>query len=146
MIVLVSFTSFWIDQNKTLARLFIVITSLLTMATMVSNLNKSLPITSYTKAIDIYTGICLTFVFLALLETCTVQFFNIGKRNSSGQSEETDKEQTHVEGDRFYVRMMKITKLEMNRLDLVAVIAFPSLFLIFNIAYWTRFIYISRTY
>jgi hypothetical protein len=66
--------SFWLDPNSIPARVSLGVTTLLTMATQISGINASLPPVSYTKAIDVWTGVCLTFVFGALLEFALVNY------------------------------------------------------------------------
>ncbi|XP_076062284.1 glutamate-gated chloride channel-like isoform X2 [Oratosquilla oratoria] len=74
MLVIVSWVSFWLDQNAVPARVSLGVTTLLTMSTQTSSINQSLPPVSYTKAIDVWTGVCLTFVFGALLEFALVNY------------------------------------------------------------------------
>lgn len=74
MLVIVSWVSFWLDPNAIPARVSLGVTTLLTMATQISGINSSLPPVSYTKAIDVWTGVCLTFVFGALLEFALVNY------------------------------------------------------------------------
>ncbi|XP_074601865.1 glutamate-gated chloride channel-like isoform X2 [Brevipalpus obovatus] len=74
MLVIVSWVSFWLDPNAIPARVTLGVTTLLTMATQISSINSSLPPVSYIKAIDVWTGVCLFFVFGALLEFALVNY------------------------------------------------------------------------
>ncbi|CAL4064227.1 unnamed protein product, partial [Meganyctiphanes norvegica] len=74
MLVIVSWVSFWLDPYAVSARVSLGVTTLLTMSTQNAGINQSLPPVSYTKAIDVWTGVCLTFVFGALLEFALVNY------------------------------------------------------------------------
>ncbi|XP_053206184.1 glutamate-gated chloride channel-like [Panonychus citri] len=74
MLVIVSWVSFWIDPNSAAARVLLGVTSLLTMSRQISGINASLPPVSYTKAVDVWTGCCLIFVFGALIEFAIVNY------------------------------------------------------------------------
>lgn len=85
MLVIVSWVSFWLDPNAIPARVSLGVTTLLTMATQISGINASLPPVSYTKAIDVWTGSCLTFVFGALLEFALVNYASRSDAHRAGR-------------------------------------------------------------
>uniref|UniRef100_A0A1I7SA22 Ig-like domain-containing protein n=1 Tax=Bursaphelenchus xylophilus TaxID=6326 RepID=A0A1I7SA22_BURXY len=74
MLVIVSWVSFWLPRTAVPARVTLGVTTLLTMTTQASGINAKLPPVSYSKAIDIWTGSCLTFIFGALLEFAFVTY------------------------------------------------------------------------
>jgi anionic glutamate receptor len=74
MLVIVSWVSFWLPRTAVPARVTLGVTTLLTMTTQASGINAKLPPVSYSKAIDIWTGSCLTFIFGALLEFAVVTY------------------------------------------------------------------------
>jgi len=74
MLVIVSWVSFWLDQSAVPARVSLGVTTLLTMATQTSSINQKLPPVSYMKALDVWTGVCLMFVFGALMEFALVNY------------------------------------------------------------------------
>uniref|UniRef100_A0A183FJG7 Ig-like domain-containing protein n=1 Tax=Heligmosomoides polygyrus TaxID=6339 RepID=A0A183FJG7_HELPZ len=84
MLVIVSWVSFWIDRTAVPARVTLGVTTLLTMTTQSSGMNAKLPPVAYIKAIDVWIGACLTFIFGALLEFAWVTY--IANRSSQGRS------------------------------------------------------------
>ncbi|CAL2045279.1 unnamed protein product [Caenorhabditis brenneri] len=92
MLVIVSWVSFWLDRGAVPARVTLGVTTLLTMTTQASGINAKLPPVSYTKAIDVWIGACLTFIFGALLEFAWVTyissrtFYKQKKRNCSSRN------------------------------------------------------------
>lgn len=65
MLVIISYLSFWIKQRAHHARLTVVSLSLFSM-TLLVNLVEA-PETPYMKALDLYTGVSLTFAFAAFV-------------------------------------------------------------------------------
>uniref|UniRef100_A0A915E9P1 Glutamate-gated chloride channel n=1 Tax=Ditylenchus dipsaci TaxID=166011 RepID=A0A915E9P1_9BILA len=74
MLVAVSSVSFWLDKDSVPARVTLGTTVLLTVTTMASGINASLPPVSYTKSVDIWIGVCTGFIFGALLEFSLVNW------------------------------------------------------------------------
>ena len=50
------------------------VTTLLAMSTTQASINSSLPPVAYTKAIDVWSNLCVSFVFLTLLEYALVNY------------------------------------------------------------------------
>ncbi|XP_050733794.1 glutamate-gated chloride channel-like isoform X2 [Eriocheir sinensis] len=99
MLVIVSWVSFWLDQNAVPARVALGVTTLLTMSTQTSSINQSLPPVSYTKAIDVWTGVCLTFVFGALLEFALVNYASRSDKHREKLKEKLKEQKLQWERD-----------------------------------------------
>ncbi|XP_044017404.1 glutamate-gated chloride channel isoform X8 [Aphidius gifuensis] len=183
MLVIVSWVSFWLDQSAVPARVSLGVTTLLTMATQTSGINASLPPVSYTKAIDVWTGVCLTFVFGALLEFALVNYAsrsdmhreNIKKKyreiEHSSSVEEPDgtanfqmKPLVRHREDTMLMDKMRQCEIHMQpqkknccrswlskfptrskRIDVISRIVFPLVFALFNLAYWSTYLFRQET-
>ncbi|KAG7164559.1 Glutamate-gated chloride channel-like 14, partial [Homarus americanus] len=99
MLVIVSWVSFWLDQNAVPARVSLGVTTLLTMSTQTSSINSTLPPVSYTKAIDVWTGVCLTFVFGALLEFALVNYASRSDKHREKMKEKLEEQKKQWEAD-----------------------------------------------
>lgn len=98
-------------------------------------MNKNLPPVSYIKALDVWSGTCLVFIFAALLEYALVNYatrFDKRTKKRSGQEPETE----HAGWS--YRRYTSTSK----KIDVTARILFPLLFVIFNIVYWLVYLVI----
>ncbi|ODN04119.1 Glycine receptor subunit alpha-3 [Orchesella cincta] len=73
LIVCLSWFSFWLELNALSARMSLVVTSILTLVTQFVGLRADLPPVAYIKAIDIWMGGCMIWVFGALGEYVLVK-------------------------------------------------------------------------
>nr|XP_020449515.1 gamma-aminobutyric acid receptor subunit pi-like isoform X2 [Monopterus albus] len=81
LLVVLSWVSFWISQSSVPARTCIGVTTVLTMTTLMMGARTSLPNANcFIKAIDVYLGICFTFIFGALLEYACAHFYTMQHR------------------------------------------------------------------
>uniref|UniRef100_A0A8C3AZ51 Gamma-aminobutyric acid receptor subunit pi n=1 Tax=Cyclopterus lumpus TaxID=8103 RepID=A0A8C3AZ51_CYCLU len=76
LLVVLSWVSFWISLSSVPARICIGVTTVLTMTTLMMGARTSLPNANcFIKAIDVYLGICFSFIFGALIEYAVAHFF-----------------------------------------------------------------------
>ncbi|KFO12398.1 Gamma-aminobutyric acid receptor subunit pi, partial [Balearica regulorum gibbericeps] len=83
LLVVLSWVSFWISQSSVPARICIGVTTVLTMTTLMMGARTSLPNANcFIKAIDVYLGICFSFIFGALLEYAVAHFCTLHRLSS----------------------------------------------------------------
>ncbi|KAM8890313.1 gamma-aminobutyric acid receptor subunit gamma-3 [Synchiropus picturatus] len=78
--VVLSWVSFWIKKDATPARTALGITTVLTMTTLSSVARTSLPRVSYVTAMDLFVTVCFLFVFAALMEYATLNYYSYNTR------------------------------------------------------------------
>ncbi|MED6243643.1 Gamma-aminobutyric acid receptor subunit rho-1 [Ataeniobius toweri] len=76
LMVMLSWVSFWIDRRAVPARVPLGITTVLTMSTIITGVNASMPRVSYIKAVDVYLWISFVFVFLSVIEYAAVNYLS----------------------------------------------------------------------
>ncbi|XP_029439808.1 gamma-aminobutyric acid receptor subunit pi [Rhinatrema bivittatum] len=75
LLVILSWVSFWISLSSVPARTCIGVTTVLAMTTLMMGSRTSLPTSNcFIKALDVFLGICFTFIFGALLEYAAVHY------------------------------------------------------------------------
>ncbi|CAH2315918.1 gamma-aminobutyric acid receptor subunit alpha-3 [Pelobates cultripes] len=75
MTVILSQVSFWLNRESVPARTVFGVTTVLTMTTLSISARNSLPKVAYATAMDWFMAVCYTFVFSALIEFATVNYF-----------------------------------------------------------------------
>ncbi|KAF0301364.1 Glutamate-gated chloride channel alpha [Amphibalanus amphitrite] len=141
MIVAISWVSFWLEQTATPARVTLGVTTLLTLTSLAAGVRSELPPVSYLKAIDVWIGSCMFFVFGALLEFVLVHHLAKKRKRRGSQrksfkamffgSEEPEvldqggKKETHL--------------AEAKIVDRICRVFMPFAFITFNFAYWCHY-------
>ncbi|ESP02706.1 hypothetical protein LOTGIDRAFT_180167 [Lottia gigantea] len=154
LVVILSWVSFWLDIDAIPARISLGLLTVLTMTTQSSGARANLPRVSYIKAIDVWMAMCLFFVFAALVEFAYVNVMSrVEKRRQTIRGEISsshidaeggvmleEKEKTNGKSNPFRSkRLSNITaqnRQRARRMDKISRLAFPGVFIMFNIGYW----------
>ena len=91
------------------ARVNLCVTTFLAMSTTMASIQGSLPPVAYTKAVDVWTGMCVFFVFCSLMEYA---FVNYAARNGAFHvrpcPEQFPSKLTWPESNTFYSSLMQL--------------------------------------
>ena len=116
LIVVVSWLSFWINIDYGTARVTILGLTLLSITSL--RINSSVPQTLCVKAIDVWMGVCTTFVFSALVEFTAVNYVcHVNDLSTTNKKKATIPDQ----------------------IDKWSRIVFPGIFLLFNVIFWSYY-------
>lgn len=75
-IVIISWISFWIDPSSVPGRVALAVTTLLTLSTQAIAMHFHLPPVDYAKALDVWFGVCILFLFFCLVEFALVNMYS----------------------------------------------------------------------
>uniref|UniRef100_A0A8C6ZCJ7 Gamma-aminobutyric acid receptor subunit pi n=1 Tax=Nothoprocta perdicaria TaxID=30464 RepID=A0A8C6ZCJ7_NOTPE len=162
LLVVLSWVSFWISQSSVPARICIGVTTVLTMTTLMMGARTSLPNANcFIKAIDVYLGICFSFIFGALLEYAVAHFCTLhrpiskdlkkilGVTNKLFCSISGKRERSKHSGWSSPMSVMKRLFCIFDcfhvknpyHIDNYARYSFPLSFIIINVFYWVYYLY-----
>jgi len=112
MTVSVSWLSFWLDHKAVPARVALGVTTLLAMSTTQASIQNSLPPVAYTKAIDVWSGVCVVFVFSALLEYALVNYAS--RSDAQRSAKQKERREQELEKCKFNAEIMEEPGLGLN--------------------------------
>ncbi|CAB3400375.1 unnamed protein product [Caenorhabditis bovis] len=124
LIVVISWFSFWLDVEAVPARVSLAITTLLTLSTQASAARMALPEVSYMKAIDVWMGACMMFVFGVMIEFTIVNYAQRQVMASSLESVKSEKKNSRAENisaqaRQLFNRMKPSERLELDEVTTV---------------------------
>ncbi len=115
---------------------------MLTMVAQIYGINQAVPPVSYTKALDVWTGTCLVFIVMAIIEVSIV-----------GYNIQLYKYKQSLPPLPFTMQNMKNRPTptmggqllkKSNQVDRISRVLFPAAFLLFNVYYWYYYQFAER--
>uniref|UniRef100_A0A8B9F3R0 Gamma-aminobutyric acid type A receptor alpha5 subunit n=1 Tax=Amazona collaria TaxID=241587 RepID=A0A8B9F3R0_9PSIT len=162
MTVILSQVSFWLNRESVPARTVFGVTTVLTMTTLSISARNSLPKVAYATAMDWFIAVCYAFVFSALIEFATVNYFTKrswawdGKKaleaakikvltlhfsnRIKSPSVISNTVSASVKSTEEKPAESKKTYNSISKIDKMSRIIFPVLFGTFNLVYWATYL------
>lgn len=136
--VILSWTAFLIKSS--VVRVLVGLMTTLTATILISNVNADLclPHVPYTKAIDVYTGGCLSFIFVALLVNAVAECLAHAHNEPQGQQNAdilTGQKEITALDIAFHNAADSQSKCNQRNIYRIAIIGLPIAFFTFNFLY-----------
>ncbi|CAH1270673.1 GLRA3 [Branchiostoma lanceolatum] len=149
-IVIMSWISFWIEIGAVPARVCLGVLTVLTMTTQ-SSRSHAMQEVSYVRAIDIWIVACQLFVFTALVEYAVTYRFWLAQKNDRSaiidmevklteNGTSPDHRPIEMNGAHDKRSNCKFIPTAAQNIDRVCRMVFPTMFVLFNITYWTVYL------
>ncbi|KHN74877.1 Glutamate-gated chloride channel [Toxocara canis] len=145
MLVIVSWLAFFLHPSKTTARILIGFGTLALLIIASMLINRDVPKTSYAKAIDVWTGVTLLFVFLSLIETVLVSRLHSAEHECCDALISEPEEQLITPASKWNARKRQknilcricaLLKGRGGKVDLISRLLFPVVFTVFMLLYF----------
>ncbi|CAL1267167.1 unnamed protein product [Larinioides sclopetarius] len=144
-LVLLSWVVFWLNPRCTNIRLGIWVGILISITIITTSINSNSPEVSYTKAMDVWMGTCVCFIFCVLLELCLVNVAVTKEENTYVLKNQLASDESTTEMDRLKsyntppLRWLNKYSTRAQRIDVVSRFLFPAMFAFFNFVYWITY-------
>lgn len=147
MLNVVSWVAFWLGPAME-ARLSLTVTVLLTLSTQIAGISQGLAPVSYTTGFTIFSGACLTFATVAILQSATAFYIRseggifliFGRRKVQEVVSMTDLEKGGI-GFHEEKRPSKYSETTSGKIDQIASVVVPLSFTAFLVVYFTVYLW-----
>ncbi|XP_065351472.1 glutamate-gated chloride channel-like [Cloeon dipterum] len=162
LLVLVSWIIFWLDERSTGVRVIVAVITFIATVFEGSRVTGEAPHASYTKAIDVWVNWSIFFVFFAIVEQVVVILISDKRPSSVKEPPAAGDEEGGValplmeNGDKagelsevpaasspaqqnLVSKWLSRYKTTARRIDVVARILFPVVYVLFNLTYWSSY-------
>ncbi|KAL3077230.1 hypothetical protein niasHS_013219 [Heterodera schachtii] len=136
LFMFISWIPFYLGPKAIPARTMIGVNALLAMIFQFGAIIRNLPRVNYVKAIDWWILCGMTFIFASLVELAAIGFKMRNEGRTTLRMKNLSKRGGRRKTDAF---------VTCEKLDYFSRIAFPAIYTLFNVVYWTYYMFIAKS-